>query len=231
LLTQLEAEVFIMVLDSKRFLNQELANVTQMIEEHFRIAHSANRIVANAIAEWLGGGTRVSEEDLKKITDLEEKGDEIKRAILNELAKANSLMQREDLLRLVHYNDKLIDGAEIACYHLAALSENWHPSGELKERLMKMGELVLSIVATQREAVRFLSINHETSLKHADEICRIEKKIDIVQRGVLTQIYSSGAEIANVLRCSDFVNTLEEISNLSEDAALTIRGLSLTLNT
>ena len=42
-----------MVLDSKRFLTQELANVTQMIEEHFRIALSSNRIVANAITELL----------------------------------------------------------------------------------------------------------------------------------------------------------------------------------
>ncbi|UCE11273.1 MAG: DUF47 family protein [Candidatus Thorarchaeota archaeon] len=220
-----------MVLDSKRFLTQELANVTQMIEEHFRIALSSNRIVANAITEWLGNEVHVSDEDLRKITDLEEKGDEVKRAILNELAKANSLMQREDLLRLVHYNDKLIDGSEIACYHLAELSRNWQPDGDLKGSLQKMGDLVLSIVTTQREAVRFLSINLETSLKHADEICRIEKKIDIVQREVLRLVYSSGADIANVLRCSDFVNTLEEVSNLSEDAAITIRGLSLTLNT
>lgn len=220
-----------MVLDEKRFLTQELANMTQMIEEHFRIALSANKIVAGSMSEWLENGTPVSEEDLKKITELEEKGDEIKRAILYELASANGLLQRDDLLRLVHYNDKLIDGAEIACYHLAAVARNWVPKGELKDRIAEMGESVLSIIKQQREAVRFLSINLETSLKYADEICIIEKRIDILLREVLTILYSSGEEISNILRLRDFVNTLEEISNLSEDGAITIRGLSLTLNT
>ena len=219
-----------MVLDRKRYLTQELANLTQMIEEHFRIALSANKIVANGLAEWLENKSPVSPDDRSKITALEETGDEIKRQILNELASANSIIHREDLLRLVHYNDKLVDGAEIACYHLAAVADSWVPEGELKKKLTEMGRLVLSIVSTQREAVRFLSINLENSLQQAAEICKIEKQIDTVQREVLALLYECGVEIEKLLHCRDFVNTLEEISNHSEDAAITIRSLSLTLN-
>ncbi|MCJ7818118.1 MAG: DUF47 family protein [Candidatus Thorarchaeota archaeon] len=101
-----------MVLDNDRFLNSELSNITQMLEEHFRAALSASKMVSAAVVDWLAGKGKITKEDLDKVTALEEKGDDLKRTILNELAKAHTLMQREDLLRLVHYNDKLADGAE-----------------------------------------------------------------------------------------------------------------------
>jgi predicted phosphate transport protein (TIGR00153 family) len=220
-----------MVLDNGRFLTQELANVTQMLEEHFRIVVSANKIAANVLTDWLDEHKTVSKKDLAKVTNLEEKGDELKLVLMKKLADANSLMQREDLLRLVHYNDKLVDGAEIACYHLAAVMDSWVPEGLLKKKLQELGSLVMSIVTEQREAVRFLSINMETSMKKADEICRIEKQIDIVQRDILPPLYTSEIGLAKILRLRDFVNVMEEIANLSEDAAITIRSLSLTLHT
>ena len=220
-----------MVLDNGRFLTQELANVTQMLEEHFRVVLSANKIAAKVLTDWLDEHKTVGKKDLAKVTALEEKGDELKRILMKKLADANSLMQREDLLRLVHYNDKLVDGAEIACYHLAAVMDGWVPQGVMKEKLHELGSLVLSIVTEQREAVRFLSINMETSMKKADEICRIEKQIDVLQRDILQPLYTSEIGLAKILRLRDFVNVMEEIANFSEDAAITIRSLSLNLRT
>ncbi len=220
-----------MVLDNGRFMSSELGNITQMLDEHFRTAVSANKIVINAISDWLEGKKSIDKKDLEKITSLEEKGDALKRTILSELAKASTLMQRDDLLKLVHYNDKGIDGSEIACYHLAAVVGKWNPEGELKEKITKLGELTDSQVTQQREAVRFLSINIETSMKHAEEICRLEKEIDVVQREIVTLLYPLEIPIAVLLRFRDFITVLEDMANFSEDAALVIRTLSLTLNT
>lgn len=212
-------------------MSSELGNITQMLDEHFRAAVSANKIVINAIADWLEGKSSIAKEDLDKITSIEEKGDMLKQTILKELAEASTLMQREDLLKLVHYNDKGIDGSEIACYHLAAVVGEWTPEGELKEKVAKLGELIDSQVSEQREAVRFLSINMETSMKHAEEICRLEKEIDVVMRGIVTSLYPLEIPLAVLLRFRDFINMLEDMANFSEDAALVIRTLSLTLNT
>jgi len=220
-----------MVLDNGKFLTSELSNITHMLEEHFRIALSANRIVVNALSDWLDSNKTVEKEALKKITEMEEKGDDIKRRILLELANANSLMQREDLVRLVHYNDKLVDGAEIAGYHLAATIGTWKPEGELKDKIDQIGVAVMEIITQQREAVRFLSLNMETSMKKADEICISEKKIDVLMRDVFSLLYPAEIEIATLLRFRDFLNVMEDIANFSEDAAITIRSLSLTLNT
>ena len=220
-----------MVLDNGRFMSAELGNITQMLDEHFRAAVSANKIVTNAVANWLEGKNSIDKKDLDKITALEVKGDALKRTILNELAEANTLMQREALLKLVHYNDKGIDGAEIACYHLAAVVGEWTPEGELKEKVAKVGELMKSQVAQQREAVRFLSIDMEKSKERADEICRLEKEIDVVQREIVTLLYHLEIPLAVLLRFRDFINMLEDMANFSEDAALVIRTLSLTLNT
>ena len=41
-----------MVLDNDRFLKSELSNITQMLEEHFRVALSASKMVANAVTDW-----------------------------------------------------------------------------------------------------------------------------------------------------------------------------------
>ncbi|MFW9909224.1 MAG: DUF47 domain-containing protein [Candidatus Thorarchaeota archaeon] len=220
-----------MVLDNGRFLASELGNITQMLEEHFRIAMSATRIVVNGLSEWLESNKKMDAEELKKITQLEEKGDELKRHILAELAKAHTLMQREDLVRLVHYNDKLVDGSEIAAYHLATSIESWTSTGDLKNKLKEVGPAFMEIITEQREAVRFLSINMETSMKKADEICRIEKRIDVLMRDIFSLLYPAETDIATLLRFRDFLNMMEDMANFSEDAAITIRSLSLTLNT
>ncbi len=220
-----------MVLDNGRYMSSELANITKMLEEHMRAAMSANKMIRTAMIDWLEEGKLIDSAELEKITKLEEKGDEIKRAILDELSKANSLMQREDLLRLVNYNDKLLDGAEIALYHLAAVVPAWSPDGGLKEKLDHFCKLFIDQITHQREAVRFLSLNIEESIKKADEICRLEKEIDIVQREIVSILYSLDVELPILLRFRDFINMMEEISNFSEDAANTIRSLSLTLNT
>ena len=219
-----------MVLDNDRFLNSELSNITQMIEEHFRQSLSASKMVANAVVDWLSGKANITDEDLEKVTLLEEKGDDLKRTILNELAKANTLMQREDLLRLVHYNDKLADGAEICLYHLATITPQWNPEGELKEKIGELSKLVIEEITQQREAVRFLSINMEESMKRADQICRLDKKIDVLQREIVSLLYPAEIPIAILLRFRDFINMMEDIANFGEDAAITIRTLSLTLN-
>ncbi|MFW9957693.1 MAG: DUF47 domain-containing protein [Candidatus Odinarchaeota archaeon] len=219
-----------MVLDNDRFLNSELSNITQMLEEHFRAALSASKMVNNAVNDWLAGKSNITAEDLRTITNLEEKGDDLKHTILIELAKANTLMQREDLLRLVHYNDKLTDGAEWCMYHLAAITGSWNPEGELKEKIAKMSELVIEEITQQREAVRFLSINMEESMKRADDICKLEKQVDVLQREIVTLLYPASIPIAILLRFRDFINMMEDIANFGEDAAITIRTLSLTLN-
>ena len=87
------------------------------------------------------------------------------------------------------------------------------------------------IITEQREAVRFLSLDIEKSIQKADEICRIEKKIDILQRDIITVLYPSELPLATLLRLRDFLNMMEDVANFSEDAAISIRGLSLTQNT
>lgn len=221
-----------MVIDNGRFMASELGNITQMLEEHFRFALSSNKIVANALPEWLCENKSIAEEELKRTTEYEEKADDLKRQILIELAKANALMQREDLVRLVHYTDKLVDGAEIACHHLdAVIRTSWMPTGDLKERIKRLGELLMDEIKEAREAVRFLSINMENSMKKADEICVIEKQIDVLMREIVALLYPSAMDIGILLRFRDFLNVMEDIANFCEDVAITIRSLSLTLNT
>jgi uncharacterized protein Yka (UPF0111/DUF47 family) len=94
-----------------------------------------------------------------------------------------------------------------------------------------LGKAMTEIIDEQREAILFLSINIKNTIEKADEICRIEKRIDIIQREIITIIYASDLRQATLLRFRDFLNMLEDVANFCEDAAITLRGISLTLNT
>lgn len=201
-----------------------------MIDEHFRLALSSTKVLVGAVLAWLDSGAVIGSGDLSTVTDYEEKGNEIKCQILDALAAAHSLMQREDLLRLVNLNDKILDGAEIACYHLEGFMRDWIPSDKLKDKVDELIHTYLNLVTESREAVRFLSINIETAMNKATEVCRLEKVIDSLMRDVWSLLYPSPIPLATMLRMRDFVNTLEEVSNFCEDIANTIRGISLTLN-
>jgi predicted phosphate transport protein (TIGR00153 family) len=192
---------------------------------------SAYKLVANAITAWIDGEDSINKDDLKKVTEIEVKADSIKSTIINELAKANSLMQREDLLRLVHYHDKIADGSEWCLYHLDFIAPVWRPEGKLREQISKCCKLLTSEITQQREAVRFLSMNMEESMKRADAVCRLEKDIDVVVRKIMTLLYPAEIPLPILLRVRDLLNMLEDIANFGEDAAITIRTLSLTLNT
>jgi uncharacterized protein Yka (UPF0111/DUF47 family) len=106
----------------------------------------------------------------------------------------------------------------------------WIPEDDLKAKVAQLGQSILNIVTESREAVRFLSINIQNSLAKTNEVCRIEKEVDVLMRDVLALLYPSPVPMPTMLRMRDFVNTLEEVSNLCEDVANTIRGISLTLN-
>ncbi|MHA1768749.1 MAG: DUF47 domain-containing protein [Candidatus Thorarchaeota archaeon] len=220
-----------MVLDNGRFLRSELNNITQMIEEHIRTTMSAYRLVAGALAAWLNGEKSINDEDLEKVTEIEEKGNTLKSVIIHELAKAHTLMQREDLLRLVHYNDKIADGSEWCMFHLQHITPTWVPAGALRNGIARCCKLLTEEITQQKEAVRFLSLNMEESMKRADEVCKLEKAIDSAVRDVLSLLYSADMPLPILLRVRDLINMLEDIANFGEDAAITIRTLSLTLNT
>ena len=64
-----------MVLDNGRYMSSELARLTQMFEEHFRLVLSAIKIVRSAVVDWLEESKPVDPDSLKTITELEEKGD------------------------------------------------------------------------------------------------------------------------------------------------------------
>jgi uncharacterized protein Yka (UPF0111/DUF47 family) len=70
----------------------------------------------------------------------------------------------------------------------------------------------------------------EESMKRADAICALEKKIDVLQRDIVSLLYPAEIPVAILLRFRDFINMMEDIANFGEDAAITIRTLSLTLN-
>ena len=111
-----------------------------------------------------------------------------------------------------------------------AFADKWTPEGELKEKVRELSEIVMEEITQQREAVRFLSINMVEAIKRADAICALEKKIDVIERDIATLAYPAEVPIGILLRFRDFINMIEDIANFGEDAAITIRTLSLTLN-
>ena len=131
------------------------------------------------------------------------------------------------ILRKTYLNDK--------SRHENDAEHSWH---------LAVMALLLSEYAEEKHidinrVVKMVLIHDIVEIDAGDTFCydeerqkgRLEKEIDVLQRKIVTLLYPLKIDLAVLLRFRDFINTMEEIANLSEDAAITIRGLSLTLNT
>ncbi len=215
-----------MAYDESKYRSSENTRIMELIKEHSRYSTQAVNELIQIIDEWIHNGKKI-EEHLKKLTDLEEKGNRLKKQILVDLSKATGLILREDFMRGVLNNDKLIDGAEIAGYNLSLLLDMWTPTGDFAEKILTYGDLLQKEVAKLRESTIMLTTNNNKAIEISDVVRDIEKQLDNMQREILHDIYKMDIPLKVLMQFKDFINAMEEIANYAEDSAENVLILAL----
>ena len=180
-----------------------------------------------------------SERDLEKaevfgreLSGLETKADKGRREFLRILHEGAFLPAfRGDLARLADRLDLVADTAEGAMRAILlrgklikVLRVAEKRSSKVKgfrARFLKMAELTTKTVDTLKKSVEMLATDIDAALKKVQEVNELEHEVDMVQQGLLNDLYECEKyfDPVSVMQLADILQRFENISDRAEDAS------------
>jgi hypothetical protein len=185
--------------------------------------------------------SRMAEALGRELSSLETKADKGRREFLRILHEGAFLPAfRGDLARLADRLDVVADTAEGAMRAIllrgkltkvlrGAEKRNSKVRG-FRARFMKMAELTTKTVDTLEEGVKTLATDIDTALKKVQEVNELEHEIDMVEQGLLNDLYECEKyfDPLSVVQLADILDRFENISDRAEDASDLIEIIAYT---
>ncbi len=168
-------------------------------------------------------------EAFKKVNSFEESADDIKRNIIKELSKGYiHPISREELIRLI------LVGDDIAAYLKAAarkacMSEPSEIPEEIKNYALRMAEEIHEATTRLVEAISLVKKKPEKALELADEVEKIEEKIDDIRDEALRSVFNicDNSKPSTCLISKEIIDSLENSSDRCEDTGDVIRSIAV----
>lgn len=196
--------------------------------DHFRASAANAAEVATLLAEVVEDGDEV-ERKVRRLRDLEHRGDEITHQIFNALNSTFvTPLDREDIQGLAGVLDDFVDDLEEAgqrlwLYRLTGSAETSRLFARiLREQAAIMAEAMpcLDNVGKQAAALR----------RHVVEIHRLENEADDVLTHALATLYDGVTEVPDLIRAirwGELYGLLEDATDRAEDVANVLEGIIL----
>ncbi|MGQ9719772.1 MAG: DUF47 domain-containing protein [Candidatus Jordarchaeum sp.] len=208
-------------------LNQSKERIVlEIIQDHIRKILSAAKELAPFLEAWLTGNENQMEETLLKISQADNEAEEIKLALLDELSVAATLIQREDMMRLVLITDEIADYAEGAAFRLKGLKD-WKPKGTLTEDLRNLVTTMINSVETLREAIFTIIEDAEKAKKAAEEVDKIERFMDQIHRATEQTLFQLNIDHRTLIRLLNIITNLEDTVDIARRAADAVRIIAV----
>lgn len=183
-----------------------------------------------ALRAYARGGAEKLDEEWRAVFNLEREADNVKRRILEELSRGLlHPIDREEVVRLVITSDDIASKAKAWTRRLKYASVEG-VSCELIGKVVEMASEVLTATRLIVEASRKLLEDDRTRvLKIADEIERLEEKVDEVRAEMLEKVlsYCREARVPACLLAKEIVDIVEEAADDCEDVADVLRSIVL----
>jgi hypothetical protein len=196
-------------------------------QDHCRKMVSTVKELSLLFDDWVEGNYREAEEKLNRITRLENDANSLKHELLDQLSKATTMINREDLMRLALVVDEIADLAEGTGYRILTI-QDWKPDATMKKELGSLVEKVISATEKLRQSIFMLSQNPTKAVESADEVDEIEKEADAIQRRVGHSLYTSKVEPRTLMMLKELVSHFEEMADTAERAADAIRIVAMS---
>ncbi|MEM3587632.1 MAG: DUF47 family protein [Candidatus Jordarchaeaceae archaeon] len=192
--------------------------VLEIIQDHIRKILSAVKELAPFLEAWLNGNEQEMEEILSKISQAENEADGIKLSLLDELSVAATLIQREDLMRLVLIVDDIADYAEGTAFRLKGL-KNWKPQDDIAEDLRNLVNTMINSVETLRESIFTIVEDAQKAQKAAEEVDKIERFMDQIHRTTEQSLFDLDIDCKTLIRLLNIITNLEDAVDTARKAA------------
>lgn len=163
----------------------------------------------------------------KDVSDREEKADDLKRKVLDDLSKGPfHPLDREDVIRLIFTFDDISANAKAAVRKLSLVSFK-DIKKEIKGSLKEMSDLVMRETEKLKESYDELKRDPKNAIKLTNEVEKLEEEIDDLRLKSLDKILDSSKVIKTVLMLKDGLDNMETVADHIEDCADIIRSIAI----
>jgi predicted phosphate transport protein (TIGR00153 family) len=205
-----------------------------LVLEHSRMTTVAVELLGRCIKDAINAKTEELQKSFELVQKKEHEADIMRRRIIDELARGELPSdERVGLMRLGRQLDWVTDWSHEAGRILVMFDLSKMPK-EMQTILLEMcsttAEATLHVTDTVQ---KLIDGNLDASLKAADEVERLEEKVDGLHqkaRGILRDVQTDGVHVGSIILLSQFLEAVENTADRCEDACDQARVMAVTLS-
>jgi predicted phosphate transport protein (TIGR00153 family) len=198
-------------------------------DEFNRILNSARELSA-LTTSLVRGDVKDIQASLERMRTAEEEVENLRRKITREVAEIGSLMvYREDVLRAAYLMDDIAGYISGVSFRLANMKLTSLRKGKFDEDLEQLIGMVVDAIFKLNEMARALSINPGSTIELAQDVEKLERKVDARYRAVIIKALSEISVTKDLLLLKDAIEGIEGMSDKCQETSdsLTILALSM----
>jgi len=208
----------------KWFDKRKETKVVSRMQRHLATTMSAVEDLEKAVKATTSNNEEEAREAVERVTSAEKEADKLRREVMSELARGElPPTDREDLMHLMKRVDMVADWCRESTRILTVIPMK-DVSDNLKKASIEMAEGLRECATALRTAVSRMTEKPEEALKAADQVERLEEKVDDMfqnTRGLLTKETKLKAGVAVMI--NELFETIESATDACEDACDQVR--------
>jgi len=208
----------------KWFERRKETKVISKMQRHLATTMSAVEDLERAVKATINNNEDEARGAVERVTKAEKEADRLRREVMSELAGGElPPTDREDMMHLMKRVDMVADWCRESTRILSVIPMKDFPDS-LKKASVDMVEGVKECAAALRTSVSRMAEKPEEALKAADQVERLEEKVDDMfqnARGLLTK--ETKLRVGVAVMINELFETVESAADACEDACDHVR--------
>jgi len=205
-----------------------------LVLEHSKMTTVTVELLGKCIQDAITGRREEFQKSFELLEQKEHEADVMRRRIIEELARGELPSDdRVGLMRLGRQLDWITDWSHEASRILVMFDLSKMPK-QIQDVLLEMCSTTTQATLHVADTVqKLMDGSLEASLKAADEVERLEEKVDGLHqkaRGILKDIETDGVHVGSIILLSQFLEAIENTADRCEDACDQARVMAVTLS-
>lgn len=208
----------------KWFEKRRESKAISTMQHHLALTMTAVEDLERAVKASVSLNDKETKAAIDRVISSEREADRLRRSVMTELAGGElPSTDREDLMHLMKRVDMVADWCRESTRVLSAISMKEVPDN-LREAAVKMAEGVKECAAALRRAISRMAEKPEEALKAADEVERLEEKVDELfenSRRLLGR--EENLRVGTAILMNELYESIETAADWCEDACDQLR--------
>ena len=167
---------------------------------------------------------------IERTRNAEEEVENLRRKITREVAEIGSLMvYREDILRTAYIMDDIAGYISGIAFRLANMKISSLKKGKFDDDLKQLIGMVVDAIFKLNDMARALSINPASTIEIAQEVQKLERRVDSKYRSVIIKALNEISTTKDLLLLKDAIEGIEGMADKCQEAADSFTILALSM--